>query len=148
MTLLKSKTLSISINSKPKTVYEFVLNLENLPKWAKMFCRSIKLLNGEWIAEILQEQAKVRITKRNAFGILDHYVKLLSSPNVDEVYVPMRVVQNDDRSEVIFTIFELAGMAEERYAEDIRMVEQDLKNLKSIVEESIANNNNNNNDNG
>ena len=143
MTLLKSKTLSISINSKPKTVYEFVLNLENLPKWAKMFCRSIKLLNGEWIAEVLQEQAKVRITKRNDFGILDHYVKLLSSPNVDEVFVPMRVVQNGEGSEVIFTIFELAGMAEERYAEDIRMVEQDLKNLKSIVEESIANNNNN-----
>ncbi len=143
MTLLKSKTLSISINSKPKTVYEFVLNLENLPKWAKMFCRSIKLLNGEWIAEVLQEQAKVRITKRNDFGILDHYVKLLSSPNVDEVFVPMRVVQNGDGSEVIFTIFELAGMAEERYAEDIRMVEQDLKNLKSIVEESIANNNDN-----
>ena len=145
MTLLKSRTLSISINSKPKTVYEFVLNLENLPKWAKMFCRSIKLLNGEWIAEVLQEQAKVRITKRNDFGILDHYVKLLSSPNVDEVFVPMRVVQNGDGSEVVFTIFELAGMAEERYAEDIRMVEQDLKNLKSIVEESIANNNNNDN---
>jgi hypothetical protein len=141
MTSLKSKTLSISINSKPKTVYEFVLNLENLPKWAKMFCRSIKLLNGEWIAEVLQEQAKVRITKRNDFGILDHYVKLLSSPNVDEVFVPMRVVQNGDGSEVIFTVFQLAGMAEERYAEDIRMVEQDLKNLKSIVEESISNNN-------
>ena len=143
MTLLISRTLSVSINSKPKAVYEFVLNLENLPRWAKMFCRSIKLLNGEWIAEILQEQAKVRITKRNDFGILDHYVKLLSSPNVDEVFVPMRVVQNGDGSEVIFTIFELAGMAEERYAEDIRMVEQDLKNLKSIVEGSIANNNNN-----
>jgi hypothetical protein len=144
MTLLKSRTLSISINSKPKIVYEFVLNLENLPKWAKMFCHSIKLLNGEWIAEILQEQAKIRITKRNDFGILDHYIKLLSSPNVDEVFVPMRVVQNGYGSEVIFTIFRLAGVAEERYAEDIRMVEQDLKNLKSIVEESIANNNNNN----
>ena len=143
MTLLISRTLSVSINSKPKTVYEFVLNLENLPKWAKMFCRSIKLLNGEWIAEILQEQAKVRITKRNDFGILDHYVKLLSSPNVDEVFVPMRVVQNGDGSEVIFTIFQLAGMAEERYAEDIRMVEQDLKNLKSIIEEGISNNNDN-----
>ena len=143
MTLLISRTLSVSINSKPKAVYEFVLNLENLPRWAKMFCRSIKLLNGEWIAEILQEQAKVRITKRNDFGILDHYVKLLSSPNVDEVFVPMRVVQNGDGSEVIFTIFELAGMAEERYAEDIRMVEQDLKNLKSIIEEGISNNNDN-----
>jgi hypothetical protein len=143
MTLLKSRTLSVSINSKPKTVYECVLNLENLPRWAKMFCHSIKLLNGEWIAEVLQEQAKVRITKRNDFGILDHYVRLLSSPTVDEVFVPMRVVQNGDGSEVIFTVFQLAGMAEERYAEDIRMVEQDLKNLKSILEEGISDSNDN-----
>ena len=141
MILLKSRTLSVSINRKPKIIYEFVLNLDNLPRWAKMFCRSIKLLNGEWIAKTPQGQAKVRITERNDLGILDHYVRLLSSP--DEVFVPMRVVQNGDGSEVIFTVFQLVGMSEEKYAEDIRMVEQDLQNLKNIVEESIPNNNDN-----
>ena len=74
MILLKSRTLSVSINCKPKTIYEFVLNLENFPRWAKMACRSIKLLNGEWIAETPQGQVKVRITERNDLGILDHYV--------------------------------------------------------------------------
>ena len=34
--LLRSRTLSVSINSRPKTIYEFVLNLENFPIWAKM----------------------------------------------------------------------------------------------------------------
>jgi hypothetical protein len=76
MTLLRSRTLSVSINCKPKTIYEFVLNLENFPIWAKMACRSIKL----------------------------------------------------------FTLYQLEGMSEEKYAEDLRMVEQDLQNLKSIVE--------------
>ncbi len=71
MTLLRSRTLSVSINRRPKTIYEFVRNLENFPRWAKMFCRSIKLLNGEWIAETPQGQAKVRITERNDLGILD-----------------------------------------------------------------------------
>lgn len=47
MALLRSRTLSVSINCKPKTIYEFVLNLENFPIWAKMACRSIKLLDGE-----------------------------------------------------------------------------------------------------
>jgi hypothetical protein len=107
-----------------------------------MACRSIKLLSGEWIAETTQGQAKIRITERNDFGILDHYVKLLPSPNIDEeVFVPMRVVQNCDGSEVIFTVFQLASMSEEKYAEDIRMVEQDLLNLKNIVEDSISLNN-------
>jgi uncharacterized membrane protein len=71
MTLLRSRTLSVSSNRRPKTIYEFVRNLENFPRWAKMFCRSIKLLNGEWIAETPQGQAKVRITERNDLGILD-----------------------------------------------------------------------------
>jgi hypothetical protein len=142
MTLLKSRTLSVSINSKPKTIYEFVLNLENFSRWAKMACRSIKLLNGEWIAETPQGQAKVRITERNDLGILDHYVRLLSSPNIDEdVFVPMRIVQNGDGSEVIFTVFQLPDMSEDKYAEDIKMVEQDLQNLKRTIEEKISNNN-------
>jgi hypothetical protein len=135
MTLLRSRTLNVSINRKPKTIYEFVLNLENFPIWAKMECRSIKLLNGEWIAETPQGQAKVRIMERNDLGILDHYVRLLSSPNVcEEVFVPMRVVQNGDGSEVVLTVYQLESMSEEKYAEDLRMVEQDLQNLKSIVE--------------
>jgi hypothetical protein len=52
-----------------------------------------------------------------------------------EVFVPMRVVQNDEGSEVIFTLFQTVDMSDERFAEDIRMVEQDLKHLKSIMEE-------------
>jgi hypothetical protein len=44
----------------------------------------------------------------------------------------MRVVQNGvNGSEVIITLF---YTTEEQFAQDMRMVEQDLKNLKSIIE--------------
>jgi hypothetical protein len=132
MTMLRSRTISISINRDPKTVYEFVSNLENLPRWASMAFRSIKQLNGEWIVETPQGSAKVSLTERNRFGVLDHYVK--TSTGI-EVFVPMRVVQNGEGSEVIFTLFQTVDISDERFAEDIRMVEQDLKHLKSIMEE-------------
>lgn len=35
--ILKSRTLSISINCPPKKAYEFVSSLENLPKWRPGF---------------------------------------------------------------------------------------------------------------
>lgn len=127
MGLLKSRTVSVSINCDPRTVYEFVSNLENLPKWAKMFCRSVERSNGEWIVETLQGPAKVSLAERNDFGILDHYVS--PSPDV-EIFVPMRVVPNGNGSEVIFTVFQPADMSEEKYADDIRLVEHDLKNLE------------------
>jgi len=97
-----------------------------------MAFQSIKQQNGEWIVETPQGSAKVRLTERNRFGVLDHYVK--TSAGI-EVFVPMRVVQNGLGSEVIFTLFQTADMSEERFAEDIRMVEQDLKHLKNIIEE-------------
>jgi len=129
--LLKSRTLSVSINCDRKKVYEFVSNPENLPKWAKMFCRSIKKSNGGWIVETPQGPVKVRFTRKNEFGILDHYVN--PAPGV-EVFVPMRVVSNGSGSEVIFTLFQLAGMSDEKCAEDIGWVEQDLRTLKGIME--------------
>ena len=63
--LLKSRTLSVSINCDPKKLYEFVSNPENLPKWAKMFCRSIKKSKGGWIVETPQGPVKVRFIRKN-----------------------------------------------------------------------------------
>ena len=37
-----SRTLSVSIGCDPAKVYEFVSNPENLPKWAKAFCKAVK----------------------------------------------------------------------------------------------------------
>jgi hypothetical protein len=74
---------------------------------------------------------KIRFVERNDFGVLDHYV----SPTPDqEVLNLMRVVPNGTGSEVIFTLFQLPEMSDDRYAEDLGMVERDLKVLKSVLE--------------
>jgi hypothetical protein len=133
MELLKSTSLTVSINRDPRRVYEFISNLENLPKWASRAFQSIKQVKGEWIVETPQGAAKVVLAQRNEFGVLDHYVSL---PSLGvEVYVPMRVVKNGNGSEVIFTLFHASNMSEEKSAQDMKMVEQDLKNLKNIMEE-------------
>ncbi|HET7854640.1 MAG TPA: hypothetical protein VFM04_09315 [Candidatus Methylomirabilis sp.] len=85
----------------------------------------------KWGAEVLCCAVKVRFTRKNDFGIVDHYVN--PGPDV-EVFVPMRVVPNGHGSEVIFTVFQPGDMSDEKYAEDIRWVEQDLKALKGIME--------------
>ena len=130
-TLLKSKTLSISINCNPKKVYEFVSNLENLPKWAKTFCRSIKNSNGEWIIETTQGPVKIKIAPKNDFGILDHTV--IPAPGV-EVFVLMRAVPNGTGSEVILTLFQQPDMSDENFSKDQGMVKQDLASLKQVME--------------
>ena len=132
--MLKSRTLTTSIDCSTQKVYEFVSNLENMPKWAKTFCRSIKKSNGEWIIETPQGQMEIKIAPKNEFGILDHTV--IPAPGV-EVFVPMRVVPNGSGSEVVFTLFQQPGMSDQEFVRDQGMVEQDLATLKQIMKNAI-----------
>lgn len=131
MPLLISKTLTISIACPPSKLYAFVSNPQNLPFWAKTFCRSIEKVNGEWVLDTAQGKVKTRITGKNEFGILDHYI---TSPSGGEVLVPMRVLPNGDGSEIIFTVFKQPWMTDESFAKDVELVEQDLKSLKAVME--------------
>ena|SRR3989338_1327605 len=130
--MLKAKTLSVSIQNTPETVYEFVSHPENLPLWATTFVHSIKQENGEWIIETDKGPAKIRVAEKNILGILDHTV--YPAPGV-EVFVPMRVVKNGGGCEVLFTLFQQPLMSEEAFASDTRMVEQDLLTLKTLMEQ-------------
>lgn len=73
----------------------------------------------------------VRFAEKNRFGVLDHYVNPV--PDV-EVYVPMRVLANGSGSEVMFTLFRMPEMTDDKFAEDAAMVEQDLNTLKTVLE--------------
>lgn len=129
--MLKSKTVTVSINCDSKKVYEFVSNLENLPKWAKTFCQSIKRSNSEWVIQTSQGSMNIRIAPKNDFGILDHTV--IPSPGI-EVFVPVRVVPNEVGSEVVFTLFHYSHL--KNFDEDANLVKQDLNTLKRVMEES------------
>ena len=130
-TMLSSRTLSVSIACPPGKVYEFVSNPENLPKWAKGLGKSGRKDGVDWIVDTPQGPMKVRFADKNNFGVLDHYVTTASGV---EVYVPLRVLSNGPGSEVIFTLFRLPEMSDEKYAEDMKLVEQDLRTLKDILE--------------
>lgn len=130
--LSTSRTLSISIDCDPEKVVEFVSNPANFPKWVTSFCKSARQSEAGWIIETSQGPMRVKFAEKNDFGVLDHYVN--PAPEV-EVYVPMRVISNGSGSELIFTLFRMPDMSEEKYAEDMRMVEQDLKTLKRLLEE-------------
>lgn len=129
--LLKSKTLTISIDCDPNDVSSFVLTPENLPKWAKTFCRSIDMIGGEWVIETPQGSMKVRFAPKNDFGVMDHHV--FPTPGI-EIFVPFRVVPNRAGSEVIFTLFQQPGMSDENFEADGKLVEEDLNSLKKVLE--------------
>lgn len=130
-TLLQARNLNISINRNCMDVYNFVSVPKNFPLWASGLGKSLKQVNGEWIAETPEGLMKVRFSKPNELGVLDHWV----SPNPElQIYIPMRVIANGSGCEIIFTLCRLPGMSDEKFAADAAWVMRDLTSLKNLLE--------------
>ena len=129
--MLTSRTLTVSIHRDPQEVYAFVSNGANLPRWATAFCKSATPSKDGWLVETPQGPVTIRLAGKNAFGIVDHDVIPPAGP---PIHVPMRIVPNGSGAEVLFTLFQTPEMSDERFADDLRLVEQDLQTLKQVME--------------
>src|SRR3989338_479272 len=127
----KSQHISISINCSVDEVYEFASNPINIPKWAAGLSSSIEIVNGVVIAESPIGKVRVKFSDENPFGILDHDVTL---PSGEVIYNPMRVIQNSNGSELIFTLYKREGMSDKMFSEDVEMIKHDLEKLKALLE--------------
>jgi len=126
-----SRNLSVSINRDAKDVYNFVSVPENFLRWASGLGKSLKKVNVEWVAETPEGPVKVRFTERNEFGVLDHWV--CPKPGL-RIYIPMRVIPNGSGCELIFTLFRLPAMSDEKFSADAEWVMRDLTSLKNLLE--------------
>jgi hypothetical protein len=114
MAMSESRTLSVSIGCPLRKAYEFLAAPENFPQWTTGLCKSIKKTGDEWLAETPQGAMQVCFTERNDFGVVDHFI--YPAPDV-EIYVPIRVIANGTGSEVIFTLFRLSDVSDDKFAE-------------------------------
>lgn len=130
--LLDVRNISISIHRSPANVYAFVSDGNNLPRWATGLGRSVRSVNGEWLANGPLGLIRIRFTPVNDLGVLDHDVALESGVTVHN---PMRVVPNGAAgSTVIFTLLHLPGVSAAKFEEDSQWVQRDLTTLKGLLE--------------
>jgi hypothetical protein len=130
-TMHQSRNLSVSINRDAGDVYNFISVPENFRLWASGLGKALKKVNGEWVAETPEGPVKVRFSERNELGVLDHWVS--PKPGL-QIYIPMRVIPNGSGSELIFTLFRLPDMSDEKFAADAEWVMRDLSSLKNLLE--------------
>jgi hypothetical protein len=129
--MMEARTAEIFMDCPPHMVYEYVLNPENLPEWARGLALSVRQTGREWKVGTPQGPVTLRFAPRNTFGVLDHYITPLRGP---ELLVPMRVVPNGYGSEVSITLFRGEGVTGQEFLSDEAAVRRDLENLKAILE--------------
>ncbi len=129
--LQRARHVSVGIARAPDEVYAFASDPLNLPTWATAFCLSVRRSGNEWIVETPEAPVRIAFAPPNTLGVLDHTVTI--APDV-VVFSPMRVVANGSGSEVVFTVFQRAGMSDAELAGDAALVQRDLETLKRVVE--------------
>jgi len=125
------RKLSVSINRSAAEAYEFLAVPENFPKWASGLGASLRRDGQDWVVETPEGPATVRFSERNAYGVLDHAVKL---PNGAPIYVPLRVVPSGGACDLVLTLFRRPEMTDAQFAADAEWVMRDLQAAKRLLE--------------
>jgi uncharacterized protein YndB with AHSA1/START domain len=131
----ESLHLSIRIARPAAEVYAFVRDPANLPSWAAGLSGSIEQREGRWFANSPMGEVEVRFIEENAYGVLDHDVTL---PDGTTFTNPMRVIADDDDSEVVFTVRQAPGATDEALEADAAAVLADLASLKALLEKTTS----------
>ena len=130
---MPSESLHISerISRPVQVVYEYAVDPANLPEWAPGLGSAVENVDGRWFVETPMGRVGFAFADRNPFGVLDHEVTL---PSGEVIHNPMRVIRDEEGSEVVFALRRMPGMSDEEFGRDAEAVAGDLARLKTIVE--------------
>ena len=130
--VLESTTISITVHHDWKRLYEEFWRPEAFLRWASgLSDASLQNIDGQWKANGPEGPITIDFTGHNDFGIMDHRVLLSEG---QQVYVPLRVIENGEGAEVMLTLFRQPGMSDAKFTEDANWVRRDLERLKELNE--------------
>lgn len=128
---LESRTLTVRIERALQDAYAFLSSPENFALWASGLGKGLARAGTGWTAETPGGPVEIGFAEPNAFGVLDHRVRLASG---QEVAVPMRVIANGGGCEVLLTLLRQPDMTPAQFAADAEWVQRDLQSLKRVLE--------------
>lgn len=132
MPLQTVRHISVGIARPLAEAYVFLAEPENFPQWASGLGDTFRHIGGmEWSARTPMGVMKLRFSKPNPYGILDHCVV---PEGGDPMHNPMRVFANGDGCEVVFALIQRPGMSDADFARDADWVAGDLAALKVLLE--------------
>ena len=125
-----ARHISRFIERKPAEVCAFLADHRNLPKWAAGLSAGVSVENGVVVSDSPMGRVRVRFAAGAEHGIFDHDVTLADETTFHN---PLRVLKNDEGSEVVFTLYRRAGVSDEAYERDAATIATDLERLAAAL---------------
>ena len=95
---MKIHSLTVTVSAARDTVFNFLADIENLPKWSGDYCEGVALQRGRWWAFTADGEQVVEIESSVATGVID----LRTGPMPDRMTLtPMRAVALSNRSTLV-----------------------------------------------
>lgn len=125
---MKSRTVTAVFPAPKERVFEYMSDIENLPRWATEFAREMKVVDGRHVVVNGLGEFLFEIRSDPATGVVDMY----AGPSEDELGVfPTRVVElPDGASAYSFTMFQAPGMPDELFESQYESLQREFENLE------------------
>jgi uncharacterized protein YndB with AHSA1/START domain len=124
-----AETRSISIAAPPETVLQLVGDPRRLPDWAPAFASAVEPDGQDWLIDSGESRFRIRVQVSLEQGTVD-----LLRPNDPSRGARMRVLNNADGSEFVFTLVFPAGADEEFITRQMTTVEDELRAVRALCE--------------
>lgn len=128
----QSHTISVSIDRPFDDVYAYLSKPSNYEHWAAVEPGTFKPLpDGDWKGNTEFGFRHFRFVPPNNYGVLDHAIFV---PGGEVLYTPMRIMPNEEGTELVFTFFRRSGLDEAQFASAIEWIKTDFLALKNLLE--------------
>lgn len=129
--MLPSHTLSVTITRHWLDLYETIWKPDYFPKWVSQLGDAPLQAEGSyWRAKGAEGVLKVRFTGHNSYGVMDHWI---DNGFGKEIYMPMRIVPNQEGAQVLLTFFRQPFTSDEKFQQELAVLQQNLQRLYQRV---------------
>jgi hypothetical protein len=128
---MRADTKSVTIQTPPSKVVEFLADPRNLPRWAVGFAKAVEQTDGRWLVTTGSGKVGIRIEAEPQSGVVDFVVA--PAPGVEAISAS-RVLPNGSGSEYIFTQFQAAGMPDDVFEKNVTALAHELTVLRALLE--------------
>ena len=129
---MRSRTVTAVFPAPPERVFDYMSDIENLPRWATEFAREMKVVDGKHVVVNGLGEFVFEIRSDERTGVVDMY----AGPSEEELGVfPTRVVELPDGATAYsFTMFQAPGMPDELFESQYESLKREFENLEREFE--------------
>lgn len=130
---MNTNTHTLPLAASREKAFAFLSRIENLPKWAKRFCKELKQ-DADGRHKIVTPQGEIffRMVTDATTGVIDMY----GGPAPDqEAYWPARVVERPGSGSLfIFTAMQYPGVPDDAFAAQCEGLAAEFEHIRELVE--------------